>query len=657
VIVWSVVWSVSVPVGAAGRTPVAALTRSDLEQWLDTRVPAVLVDGDIAGAVVAVVNGDSVVLAKSYGVADVATKRAWSPAETVLRPGSISKLVTWTAVMQLVERGVLDLDRDVNAWLDFKIPETFARPITLRHLMTHTAGFEERFGQRATYDPSRLVPLATYVKNNLPARIFPPGDVMSYSSYGAALAGYVIERVSHRPFADHVREQIFAPLGMSRSTFVQPLPAELRGDMATAYVVASQRPQPYELTNAAPAGGLATTAGDMSRLMLAFLQEGQLEGHRILDASSVRRMYQPQRSAVPGIGGTASGFFVRACGTRPVVGHFGSTLFWGSDFELIPEAGIGVFVSINSAGRLGSGASMLPRLTHELFDRYVGCGAASGQTASATGRTAPTSGDDARVNGQYRATRRPETSFLRILNLLTAATVTSQSDGTIEVDAIRGRGFEPVRWREAGPLVYHEEGGFRRLAFATDGSGGVWGFAVEGDPTSVYERVTGAHRWEWPLFGLALLVLLVAAIAWPVGFAIRRTRSIRSAGVAEGPVGPDHGAPGRRRPWERWTRALSRAGCVLWLVASAAWGQLILSVANNIVLLSEPLAPRLFVQYGLTWLAVLACVPAVLSVLLARRHSTHRLVALFGEGLIAAAMLYAAWFAFAFNLAGFRATY
>ena len=139
------------------------------------------------------------------------------PATTLFRPGSVSKLFTWTAVMQLVEQGKLDLDRDVNAYLDFKIPPAFGKPITLRNCMTHTAGFEEVGKNLFSDDSVHILSNETFVKEWTPERIYPPGQVPAYSNYATALAGYIVQRVSGEPFEDYIDHHIFEPLGMKHA--------------------------------------------------------------------------------------------------------------------------------------------------------------------------------------------------------------------------------------------------------------------------------------------------------------------------------------------------------------------------------------------------------------------------------------------------------
>ena len=253
------------------------LTRADLEAFLDGFVPYALKSGDIAGAVVVVVKDGEVLLKKGYGYANVRQKRPMDPDVTLVRPGSTSKLFTWTAVMQLVQAGKLDLDRDINDYLDFRIKSNFAKPITLRNLMTHRAGFEEGLKTILVYDPKQLISTEDYLKHHERPVVFPPGEVPAYSNYGAALAGYIVQRVSGEPFESYVEHHIFAPLGMTHSTFRQPVPEGLRADLAEGYMTASEPPRPFEMVITAPAGSLSAPAADMAKFMIACLQEGRYQ--------------------------------------------------------------------------------------------------------------------------------------------------------------------------------------------------------------------------------------------------------------------------------------------------------------------------------------------------------------------------------------------
>ncbi len=241
----------NVPVSA---TTMHEMTPEDVGAFLDGILPQQLAREDVAGVVVSVVKDGKVLFAKGYGYSDVEKKVPVSPDTTLFRPGSISKLFTWTSVMQLVEQGKLDLDRDINDYLDFKIPATYPKPITLRNVMTHTPGFEETVQELFVGDAKDLKPLGPYLKEHLPERIFPPGTTPAYSNYATAMAGYIVQRVSGQDYFDYIDEHILKPLGMTHSTFRQPLPDSLASMMSKGYDVASQPAKKFEFVEAMPAG-------------------------------------------------------------------------------------------------------------------------------------------------------------------------------------------------------------------------------------------------------------------------------------------------------------------------------------------------------------------------------------------------------------------
>ncbi len=213
---------------AAAEPSTHSLDRADLETWLDGMVPYALKAGDMAGAVVVVVKDGTVLLEKGYGFADVSKKLRMDPERTMVRIGSTSKLFTWTAVMQLVEQGKLDLDRNINDYLDFKIPEDFGKPVTLRDLMNHRGGFEEGLKDVLWTNPHGVPSTEAYLKDHKRPMLFPPGEVPAYSNYGAALAGYIVERISKEPYERYIERHILMPLGMTNTSFDQPLPEKIR---------------------------------------------------------------------------------------------------------------------------------------------------------------------------------------------------------------------------------------------------------------------------------------------------------------------------------------------------------------------------------------------------------------------------------------------
>src|SRR2546430_294387 len=216
-------------VPASGAHPI---TKAAVEAWLDGFTPYALQRGDVAGAVVVVIKDGKVLLAKGYGYADAAARKPVDPERTLFRAGSVSKLFTWTAVMQLVEQGKLDLDKDVNTYLDFKIPPRNGKPVTLRNIMTHSPGFDEAIRALIIANPKDLPTLEAALKHWVPPRVTDAGSTPAYSNYGAGLAGYIVQRVSGMSFDDYLEQKIFAPLTMTYATFRQPLPERFQADMS-----------------------------------------------------------------------------------------------------------------------------------------------------------------------------------------------------------------------------------------------------------------------------------------------------------------------------------------------------------------------------------------------------------------------------------------
>src|SRR5688572_18704466 len=289
-------------------TAAAPLTRENLEAWLDGYMPYALQTGDIAGAVVVVVKDGQILAQKGYGYSDVKTRKPVDPELTLFRPGSISKLFTWTAVMQQVEQGKLDLDADVNKYLDFEIPARDGQPITLRNIMTHTAGFEEQLKGLMGVEKLQR-PLDEHLKDWVPDRIFPAGTTPAYSNYATALAGYIVARASGMSFDDYIDQHIFAPLGMKQSTFRQPLPENLASHMSKGYPVASQPDKPFEIVGPAPAGSLSAAGADMARFMIAHLQKGAYGEQRILQQATAEQMHGTALTILPRVRRMLLGFY------------------------------------------------------------------------------------------------------------------------------------------------------------------------------------------------------------------------------------------------------------------------------------------------------------------------------------------------------------
>jgi CubicO group peptidase (beta-lactamase class C family) len=507
----------NIPVVAPQPGPAPVLTKADSETFLDALIPSQLRNRNIAGAVVSVVKDGQVLFQKGYGYADVEEKKPVAPDQTLFRPGSISKLFTATAVMQLVEQGKLDLDRDVNEYLDFAIPKTYQEPVTLRQLLTHTGGFEETLKNLFVAHESDMKPLRTYLVNEMPARIFPPGKIPSYSNYGFTLAGYIVERVSGEKFERYIENHILKPLRMNNSTFDQPLPAQLAPQMSKGYLSASKKPRDFEFVQAAPAGSLTTTAADMTRFMLAFLQDGAVDGVSILKPETVRLMETRQFEFHPMLPGLGITFMEYLSDPVRIIGHGGDTVYFHSDMVLVPDAHLGYFLSYNSLGKdVGGGRGEVSRT---LVHRYFPSAAqpkpdVDSNTAKSDGRA---------VSGFYEGSRRGETTFLRMLALVDQFSVNSDKEGVIQIQGMKNQSGELKRWREIAPLIYREIDGLERIGFRRDASGAVgemlpFPAIYEGQRVPWYATKTFIGL----LIGGNLVLAFLTVLLWPVAVIIRK---------------------------------------------------------------------------------------------------------------------------------------
>jgi CubicO group peptidase (beta-lactamase class C family) len=495
----------------------AELTRPDLESWLDGFLPYALQTADIAGGVVAVVKDGEVVLQKGYGYSDAEKKTPVDPERTLFRPGSVSKLFTYTAVMQLVEQGKLDLDKNVNTYLDFKLPDAYDRPVTLRHLMTHTAGFEESLRRLIGSNLSAFDSLETYVKNTKPERIFPPGEIPSYCNYCVSLAGYIVQRVSGESYDDYLDHHVFQPLGMQHATSRQPLPQPLAPDMSKGYKVGSGPAQYFEFVGAAPAGSVSATGADMARFMIAHLQAPNGDG-KLFSASTAQRMYTTMFRAAPPSNGMALGFFERSRNGHRIIGHGGDTDFFHSDLLLFIDDGVGLFMSFNSSGKDEAVQKVRSALFEKFTDRYFPAAVLQEPTSATALEHAQA------VAGRYGVSRRAESSFFSALNSFSQLQVVANPDGTIVIPPVTYLNGAPKQWREVAPYVWREVGGPQRLAaqmrdgkvrlLSLDEIGGIQAFL----PVSASQSAA----WQLPAMILAIVALLLTVILWPIAALTRR---------------------------------------------------------------------------------------------------------------------------------------
>ena len=502
------------PQTAPGAHP---LTKQDLDIWLDGMMPFALKKADVAGAVVVIVKDGQILTQRGFGYADVAKRTPVNPETTLFRPGSVSKLFTWTAVMQQVEAGKIDLDADVNTYLDFKVPLKDGKPVTMRQLMTHTSGFEEHAKETIFTDPKYITPLGEYVKRSLPKRIFAAGSTPSYSNYGTAMAAYIVERVTKTSYNDYVEQHIFKPIGMTQSTFRQPLPANMQAAMSLGYSQASSPAGKYEIVGPSPAGGLASPGSDMGKFMIAHLDQGK----GLLKPETAQMMHDTPLTILPPLNRMELGFFETNINGRQVIGHLGDTQQFHSALHLFMKDNIGIYMSFNSTGESAGVGPVRRALFEDFADRYL---PEAGGTLD--GRVdAKTAAEHAKMMvGQWLNSRRAESNFVAINNLLNQATVSVDSDGNLVMPTGRNANGKLMKWVEISPFVWRNVDGRDRLAAqVVDGKIVRWSMDSM-SPYMVYDRAPASQSATWikPALYASFAILLLTLLHWPVSALIRR---------------------------------------------------------------------------------------------------------------------------------------
>ena len=483
------------------------LDKADVEAFFDG-IFAIQEDrSDIAGATVLVMRDGQVVLEKGYGYADMKQKTPVDPATTAFRIASISKLFTWVSVMQLVEQGKIDIDADVNKYLDYTIRPAFGKPITLRNLMTHTGGFEEADRDLIVVDPKWKIPLRQYMMDDQPMRMFAPGAIPAYSNYGVGVAGYIVQRVGGVPYEQYVHDHIFAPLGMTHSSFEEPPATGIT--VSEGYRGTNAKPVGFEFVQPAPAGGMTTTAADMGRFGMMLLNGGELDGQRILKPETVAAMWTPQFRASDLLPAICMGFYQTVMNGVRFIGHDGDLVAFHSRFELQPESKTILFVSYNSAGSAGLSRVEVLR---EFAARYY-------PPAEAPHFLQIPAAQLREYTGNYLTTRREDSTKLAITNALSQPTVAVDKEGVLTVDAFLDAHGHTAKWKPIGKDLFAQVDGAGKIFFIRNANGRVVRMTRE-IAMAQWQRVPWWERGELvlSLACASLLAVLLPVLASVVRF-------------------------------------------------------------------------------------------------------------------------------------------
>ena len=513
-----------------------AITPQTVAAYFDGALARQMADEHIVGAIVAVVKDGELLFAKGYGEADLAAQTPVSADGTLFFPGSAGKLFTWTAVMQLVEQGKLDLGADVNQYLDFEIPATFPVPVTLEHLLTHTAGFEEQLEVLLVADQAAVEPMGVFLRRTLPARVYAPGATFAYSNYGTVLAGYIVERVSGERFEQYITDHVLTPLEMTHSAATQPLPPELLADLSKGYHYRNGQyaPVDFEWIAGAPAAPIRTTAADMAKFMIAHLNGGAYGNGRILQSATAAAMHQLQFAHDPRLNGVGYGFMVSQQNGQTIAWHTGGSAHFNTMLALIPAENIGFFLSYNTPV-----ADLYQPLVSFVDHFYPAPPAQTVQPPAGTAQRI------AALSGSYVSSRVAYDSPQKLATWLAESlTVRPGPGNTLLVG--------PRAYSEIEPGLFRQVDGPRLLTYRSDGQGRVTELFFG---QFAYFKAPGYGAAGFQLLAAAglLLIVLTAGLLWLVECFVRR----RGGGVG----------PRRWAQWARWTAV----GFGLFNIALLGW--------------------------------------------------------------------------------------
>jgi CubicO group peptidase (beta-lactamase class C family) len=516
--------------GNVSITPTAGQGPTDpaeLETFLNDFFATTMKEYHIAGAAVAVVKDGKLFFTKGYGYKDIEHGIPIDPEETMFRIGSNTKPFTWTAVMQLAEQGKVDLDADVNTYLDFRVPDTFPQPITLKHLMTHTSGFGERWLESLASDESELMSERDWLVSNMPARIFAPGEAVGYSNYNAMLAGYVVSRISGQRYSQYIQEHILDPLGMSHSTATSPAPPALQANLSGGYRYVDGGFEPVPIYKSQPAGFpsgvIQATVTDIARFMIAQLDYGrysdkEIPEARILQEGTARQMQDTPYPIDPRLRGMTYAFADLTENDVWTLGHQGYFPPMGSQILLLPDQHLGIFFAVNT---LDSGplTTQHTGFQRAFFDHYF--------SAAAAEHIEPPADFAERADryvGLYRRTSYPHSTPDKVADLFGAFTytVSAPGDGTLIVSM---EGFE-LRFVEVEPLYFRQVDRSSSLVFFEDDQGRITRFYTDFVPQYSAKRAPWyeLRSFNMPLVIVCVLLFISMLIAAPVQAVINRRR-------------------------------------------------------------------------------------------------------------------------------------
>lgn len=466
---------------------------SELEVFTDWVFAEGMKRWHVPGAVILLVKDGEIFFKKGYGSSDLQDKTPVDPDKTLFKVGSITKLFTTTAIMQLAERGLLSLDDDVNVHLDlFQVPNPYRNPVTVATLLTHTAGFDHQQIGRYSHSISEMEPLGRYLKNHMPRPTSNPGEFVDYSGFGLSLAGFLVEEITKIPYSRYVKEKILSPLEMNRSGFLHEMASESERAVGYRYAQGHYVAVPNDYLNLVPSGALVSTAADMAKFMIANLQDGRYQNRQILKPETIREMHQTHFRVHPKMPGWCYGFYETYHGSNRAIMHSGHPRGFSNLLYLLKDKGLGIFIAYNS-----NNANLYREYIELFHKRYF-------PTTKESVPLRPPENFASRAHrftGTYLFSSSPKYTLSKLRDLLehkSEVTISADEDGILNVHLPEGT----LRIVETEPLLFRTLRANKMIAFQANEKGEITHMFMNGDKPSTLEKLS----W-WETFHLQINLL------------------------------------------------------------------------------------------------------------------------------------------------------
>ncbi len=461
---------------------------AELEGFIDGVMVTHMGRNQATAGVVSVVKDGKVVIKKGYGSKDYLTGGEIDPDVSRFRIGSVSKLLTYTAIMQLYEQGRVDLDANVNDYLSgFRFPESYGKATTIKHLMTHTSGLEASLlGGLIDRDKGEVDSLLSSLSQHVPMQVRAPGEFISYSNFGVTVLGRVIEEVSGQPFCDYIKQHIYQPLDMVHSDFCEPEDPDIREEVVTAYVLedGQQTKKPFEYIGSwAPAGSMSSSATDMANFMLMHLGGGVFNDVVVLKPETTDLMHSTAFSSVPGVPGMAYGFMEKFYNGYRAIAHGGATTYFFSYLLLVPDEGVGIFYSFTG----GKSGAAFREPAEAFMNHYFPSKFESVKDGSAgiDKDIADNHIDESIYTGVYRSMRMEYSKPTKLLFALDDVTVSDNGGDSLLIN----KGGEKKRYRFKESTIFVSPDTGEEVGFVKDDRGQVNYAHFSARPYHDYYRV------------------------------------------------------------------------------------------------------------------------------------------------------------------------